>query len=141
MLHAKLVQQVKQPLELWQWKEVLEKKAHRGRLWKVFGSEQFLLGMWSISPSKGQEQGKILADAAREKQEGKQGQWQQEPRDADCGPQTMRRAYLAMKHGNWEHFQGRIWEGRKLCDWTFERIREAYEKAAKDGIGRLRIAQ
>ena len=22
--------------------------------------------------------------------------------DTDCGPQTMRRAYIAMKHGNWE---------------------------------------
>ena len=45
----------------------------------------------------------ILADVAREKQEGKQGQWQQESpfkevleqikrsADTDCGPQTMRR--------------------------------------------------
>ena len=42
----KLVQQGKQPLKLWQWKGVVEKKAHRGRQWKVFGSEQFLRGMW-----------------------------------------------------------------------------------------------
>ena len=39
------MQQDKQPLILWQRKEVLEKKAHRGgRLWK--GNEHFLRGMW-----------------------------------------------------------------------------------------------
>ena len=37
-----MVQQGTQPLKLWQWKEVVEKMAHRGRLSKVFGSEQFL---------------------------------------------------------------------------------------------------
>ena len=43
--NAKLVQQGKQPLKSKKRKEVLEKKAHRGRLWKIFGSEQFLRGM------------------------------------------------------------------------------------------------
>ena len=33
--NATLVRQGKQPLKLWEWKEVLEKQAHRGRLWKV----------------------------------------------------------------------------------------------------------
>ena len=59
---------------------------------------------------------KILEDAGREKQEGRQSQWQQEPTfkevleqvkrsaDTDCGPQTMRRAYIAMKHGNCESY-------------------------------------
>ena len=58
---------------------------------------------------------KILADNAQDKQEGKQGQWQcespfkevleQVKRSADtgCGPQTMRRAYSALKLGNWEN--------------------------------------
>ena len=43
---AKLEQQGKQQLKLCEWNKVVEKKAHRGRLWKVFGSEQFLRGMW-----------------------------------------------------------------------------------------------
>ena len=71
---------------------------------------------------------KILEDASREKQEGTQGQWHQESRFrevleqvkrsayTDCGPQTMRREYIAMKHGNWENFK----EG-KLCKWTLEK--------------------
>ena len=77
--NEKFVQQGKQPLKLWQWKGVVEKKAHRGRLWKVFGSEQFLRGMWKYFTLEQAGARKILADAAREKQEGKQGQWQQEP--------------------------------------------------------------
>ena len=38
--NAKLVQQSKQPLKSKEWKEVSEKKAHRSKLRKVFGSEQ-----------------------------------------------------------------------------------------------------
>ena len=44
--NEKLVQQGKQPLKLWEWSGVVEKKAQKGRLWKVLGSEQFLCGMW-----------------------------------------------------------------------------------------------
>ena len=95
----------------------------------------------------------ILADASREKQKGIQGQWQQESsfrevlkqveRNAgtDCAPQMMRRAYIAMKHGNWESFKEEYREEEKSSEWTLERIREACEKVATDGIGRLAIVQ
>ena len=43
--NEKLFQQGKQSLKSKEWREVVERKAHRGRLWKIFGSEQFLLGM------------------------------------------------------------------------------------------------
>ena len=43
--HEKITQQGKQPLKLWQWRGVVEKKARRGRIWKVVGNEQFLQGM------------------------------------------------------------------------------------------------
>ena len=96
---------------------------------------------------------KIPAEASREKQEGMQGQWQQESlvrevleqvkksADADCAPQMMRRGYLAMKNGSWEDFGERDREEEKLSEWTLERTREAYEKVAKDEIGRLGIVQ
>ena len=61
---GKLVQQGRQPQKSKGWKEVMEKKAHRGRLWKIFGSEQSLRGMWEYFTLKSR---KILADAAREK--------------------------------------------------------------------------
>ena len=76
-----------------------------------FGSEQFLCGMWEYFTLKRARARKILADAAQEKQQGKQSQWQQESpfnvileqvkrsADIDCGPQTMRRAHIAMATG------------------------------------------
>ena len=45
---------------------------------KVFGSEQFLRGMWECFTLKRAGARQILTDAALEEQEGKQGQWQQE---------------------------------------------------------------
>ena len=97
---------------------MVEKKAHRGRLWKVFGSEQLLHGIWEYFTLKRVWARNLPADAAQEKQEGKQGRsvatgvspfkevLEQVKRsaDTDCGPQTMRHAYAAMKLGNWEKF-------------------------------------
>ena len=54
--NEKLVQQGKQLLKLMEWRGVVERKAHRGRLWKIFGIEHFLCGMTSFSFSKGQGQ-------------------------------------------------------------------------------------
>ena len=34
------------PLKSWQWKAVVEKKAHRGRLWRMPGKDQYIQGMW-----------------------------------------------------------------------------------------------
>ena len=76
--NVKLVQQGKKSLKLWEWKEVVEKKAHPNLLWKVFASEQFLRGMWEYSTLKRAWARKFVADAAQEKQKGRQGQWQQE---------------------------------------------------------------
>ena len=54
--NAKLVQQGKQP-----WKEVVEKKAHRGRPRNVSGNEQFLRGMWKYVTLKRAGARKTLA--------------------------------------------------------------------------------
>ena len=43
--HEKLTQETKQPLKLWQWRGTVDKKAQRGRIWKVMGNEQYLRGM------------------------------------------------------------------------------------------------
>ena len=34
------------PLTTWQWHELVEKKAHGGRLWKIMGREQCIRQMW-----------------------------------------------------------------------------------------------
>ena len=92
---------------------------------------------------------KLPADAGREKQEGIQGQWQHESpfrevlqevkrgADADCRPQMMRRCYYAMKNDSWEDFEERYRKEGKSSERTFEFIREACGKVAKDEIGRL----
>ena len=49
----------------------MEKKAHRGRSWKVFGSEQFLRGMWEYfflkkGRCKGRFQRTLLGQSKKE---------------------------------------------------------------------------
>ena len=39
--NERLTAQGLEPLKTWQWKAVVEKKAHRGRLWRMLGKDQF----------------------------------------------------------------------------------------------------
>ena len=55
--------------------------------------------------------------------------------------QTMRRAYIAMKHGNWESPKEECRREGKLCEWTLDRIWEACEKVARDELVCLGIVQ
>ena len=113
---------------------MVEKKAHRGRLWKVFGSEQFLSGMCEFFTLKRAGTRTILADCSG-KTKRKQGQWRQEPpfkevleqvkrsADTECGPQTMHPN--AMKHGKWEESKERYTKVEESSEWNLERKREA----------------
>ena len=49
--NERLVQQAEPRLSSWQWRTEVERKAHRGRIWRIMGGEQFTRGMWL---SKGQ---------------------------------------------------------------------------------------
>ena len=85
----------------------MEKKAHRGRMCKIMGDELFIRGMWECFALKRAEAKKILEDAARERQEGMQGQWQQKSLfreileqvrgnvEMGCGLQMMRKGHIA----------------------------------------------
>ena len=64
------VQQGEPRMNSWQWRAVVEKKAHRGRIWRIMGNEQFTRGMWEYLTLKRAEAKRIRDDAAREKQEG-----------------------------------------------------------------------
>ena len=46
------VQQGKQPVKAAQWREMREHNAYRGKLWKVFGMEKFMRGMWDHFTAK-----------------------------------------------------------------------------------------
>ena len=140
----KLVQQGKQPLKSKEWREVVERKAHRCRLWKIFGSEQFLRGMWGCFTFTRAWARKIPADATQAKQEGIQGQWQHESlfkveqvkrsADTDCNAQMMRRAYNAKQLDNWESFKEECRKEGQLGEWTIERLQEAYDKVALEDL-------
>ena len=129
----------------------MERKAHRCRLWKIFGSEQFLRGMWRCFTFTRAWARKIPADATQAKQEGIQGQWQDESlfkveqvkrsADTDCNAQMMRRAYNAKQLDNWGSFKEECRKEGQLCEWTIERLQEAYDKVALEDIGRLSIAE
>ena len=97
--NAKLVQQGKQPLKSKERKEVLEKKAHRDRPWKVFGSEQFLRRMWEYFTLKRTGARKILAVQK------KCGYRLRCPNDASC--------VQCEEVERWGKVQRRMQEGRK----------------------------
>ena len=94
-----------EPLTNVQWRQVVEKKAYRGRMWKMMEKEPYLRGMWEYffcERSKRQ-----LAD--EEKQAGIQGQWQQESpareyleqvkccHDTDCKESMMKKGFTTSK--------------------------------------------
>ena len=93
----------------------MEKKAHRGRIWRIMGNEQFTRGMWEYFTLRRAEAKRIRDDTAREKQEGIQGQWQQESpfreileqarrnEDMGCGSEVMRKGFIAIRDSRWEY--------------------------------------
>ena len=133
--NEKLVQQGKQSLKSKEWREVVEREAHRGRLWNIFGSDQFLRGMWEYFTHRRAWARKILADAAQEKtrsntrsvvtrvtfqksfgaSQKKCGYRLQCPKDAPC---------VQCKD------VGQLGTQGKLCVWTIERLQEAHDKVA-----------
>ena len=94
----------------------MEKKAHRRRIWSVMGGEHFIRGMWEYFTLKRAVAKRIRDDAAREKQERIQGQWQQESlfremlehrrnEDIGCSSEVMRKGCFAIRDSRWEEFK------------------------------------
>ena len=132
--NEQMVQQGKPRLNSWQRRAVVEKKA-LGRMWKIIGNEQFLNGMWEYFTLKRAEAKRIREDAARERQEGIQGQWQQESPVREvleqsrgnvgmgCGAQMMRKGSFATRDGSWEEFRKGCIEKGNSSEWTRENTR------------------
>ena len=130
--NERLVHQGKQPLLV----EGMERDCRKKRLvvagyGKFLEVNNFLRGMWEHFDSHESVRArKMLADAAQVKQEGTQGEWQQESpfkevleqvkrhADTNCNAQIMRRAYSAKKSGNWESFKEECKKEGKICEWT-----------------------
>ena len=71
--NERLTAQGLEPLNSWQWKAVAEKKAHRGRLWRMMEKDQFIQRMWEYFSLARAKAKKFLRNAEKEKQEGIQG--------------------------------------------------------------------
>ena len=44
----------------------------------------------------------------------------------------MKQAFLGLKGGDWEEYKSIFKVQAKATDWAFKRIREAFERVAKD---------
>ena len=105
------------PLSNVQWRQVVEKKAYRGRMWKMIGKEPYLRGMWEYFLQERSRVKRFRELADEEKQAGIQGQWQQESpareyleqvkccHDTDCNEPMMKKGFTALKNGNWEEYK------------------------------------
>ena len=123
--NEKLVFQVKQSLKSKEWREVVERKAHRCRLWArnvgVFHSQ------------KAQVQGRYWRTSLKKTQK-EIGHMSLQPKkfgQKKCGYN------FAKKMGNWESFKEECRKQGRLCEWTIERLQEAYDTVALEDIGRL----
>ena len=98
------------------WREMVELKAFRGRLWAAFGMGQFVRQMWECFTLEKVWARSVLADVEKERQNGTDGEWPQETRykeelelvrhssDLRFEGILMRRAHYAGKSGDWENY-------------------------------------
>ena len=105
------------PLSNVQWRQVVEKKAYRGRMWKIMGKEPYLREMWEHFLQERSRAKSFRELAEEEKQAGIQGQWQQESpareyleqvkfsHDTDCNEPMMKKGFTALKNGTWEEYE------------------------------------
>ena len=104
---------------------MVEQKAHRGRLWKMLGKDEFIQGMWEYFSLERATATQFLKDAEKEKWEGIQGEWQQESlanefldqaksiANTDRTPKMMRFGYYAFKDRDWEEYKRTFKVGKR----------------------------
>ena len=95
------------PLTNVQWRQVVEKEAYRGRMWKVMEKEPYLRGMREHFLQERSRAKRFRELADEEEQAGIQGQWQQESpareyleqvkcsHDTDCSEPMMKKGFTA----------------------------------------------
>ena len=95
------------PLSNVQWRQVVEKKAYRGRMSKMMGQERCVRGMWEYFLPERSRVKRFRELAEEEKQARVQGQLQQESpakehleqvkccHDTDCNEPTMKKGFTA----------------------------------------------
>ena len=51
--------------------------------------------------------------------------------DLECGPQIVRKGYLALKNGSWEEFTEECKEKEVSSEWTLEKFAKPLNKCGK----------
>ena len=137
----------------WKWYEFLERKAHRGRLWKMMGKEQCIREMWEYFCRERLTVKKFREYAEKERQAGMQGQRQHESpareyleqvkccNDAGCTHRLLKQAFLALKGGTGNNTKSTFRKEVKVSEWGEDRIKEEFEKVAKDEARKLSTVQ
>ena len=135
------------------WRQVVEKKPYRGRMCKMMGKEPYVRGMWEHVSCEKSKAKKYRQLADEEKQAGIQGQWEQESpareyleqvkccHDTDCSESMMKKGFTALKNGTWEEYKETFKEKMRASEWAFDRIKEAFDLAAKDKAENMSIVQ
>ena len=119
-----------EPLTNVQWRQAVEKKAYRGKMWKMMGKEPYLRGMSEHFSCERLKAKKFRQPADEEKQAGIQGQrqlespareyWEQVKScyDTDCNESMMKKGFTALKkNGTWEEYQETFREKMKASKW------------------------
>ena len=119
-----------EPLTKWQCHEFVEKKACRGRQWKMMGKEQYIPEMWEYFCQERAIVKRFREEAEKERQVGIQGQGQLESpareyleqvkccNDTDCTHRMMKQGFLALKSGDWEEYKNTFRKEVKLSEWV-----------------------
>ena len=79
----------------------------------VMGGDQFTRGMWEYFTFKRVEVKRSREDAAREKQQGIQGQWHQQ-----SSSEIMRKGDIAIRDSRWEEFKEECSVKGKSSEWA-----------------------
>ena len=94
----------------------MEKKAYRGRIWRMMGKEPSVRGMWEYLLHERNRVKRFREQAEKAKHAGIQGQWHLESparecleqvkccHDTDCTERMMKQGFTALKGGDWEEY-------------------------------------
>ena len=116
----------------------------------MMGKEQDIREMWEPCC---QERTRFREEAEEERQTGIQGQRQVESpareyleqvkccNDTDCTHGMRKQGFFALKSGEWQEYKNTFRKEVQVSERVFDRIKEAFEKVAKDEAIKLSAVQ
>ena len=120
----------------------------------MMGKEHYVREMWEYFCQERARVERFREEAEEERPAGgMQGQWQLESpakecleqvkcgNDTDCTHRMKKQGFLALKSGEWEKYQSTFRNEVKVSEWAFNRMKEAFEKVAKDEARKLSTVQ